>query len=94
MKYSEIIKEINSFMGYSKLNFLCKLFIELGVKYEGGICEDESDFVEIFVSEQITDAMTYYYLLNYTNFCNLEKNDENMFSFFNKTINDNFFNIL
>lgn len=83
MKYSEIIKEINSFTGYSKLNFLCKLFIELGVKYEIGICEDESDFVEIFVSKQITDNMTYYYLLNYTNFYNLEKND-NIFSFFNK----------
>ena len=84
MKYLEIIKEVNSFIGYSKLNFLCRLFIELGVKYEGGICEDESDFVEIFVSEQITDNMTYYYLLNYTNFYNLEKNDEDIFSFFNK----------
>lgn len=84
MKYLEIIKEVNSFSGYSKLNFLCRLFTELGVKYEGGICEDEADFVEIFVSEQITDDMTYYYLLHYTNFYNLEKNDEDIFSFFNK----------
>ena len=83
MKYLEIIKEVNSFIGYSKLNFLSNLFIELGVKYEGGICKDESDFVEIFVSEQITDNMTYYYLLNYTNFYNLERNDY-IFSFFNK----------
>ena len=83
MEYSEIIKEVNSFIGYSKLNFLCNLFIELGVKYEGGICEDESDFVEIFISEKITDDMTYYYLLNYTNFYNLKKSD-NIFSFFNK----------
>ena len=83
MKYLEIINEVNSFTGYSKLNFLCKLFIELGVKYDDSICEDEADFVEVFISEQITENMIYYYLLHYTNFYNLANNDD-IFSFFNK----------
>ena len=83
MKISDIKKELKTMCGYHKLCFLCNLFIELGVNYEGGVCESESDFVEIFIAPKFTDNMTYYYLLNYTNFSNLEKND-NIFSFFNK----------
>lgn len=83
MNISNIKKEVNAMCGYDKLNFLCDLFIALGVNYEGGICESEPDFVEIFIAPQFTDKMKYDYLLKYTDFYNLKRNDY-IYSFFNK----------